>query len=155
MPSFSQRSLTELETCHDELQLVAREAIEITDFSVIHGHRTQRQQNELFDKGYSKLRWPDSKHNLTPSHAVDVIPYVAGIGGITGSSEQITQLQERWNCSRVAVEREIWWQYGKLWGVFEATASSFGIHLRSGADWDSDGSILDHRFVDAGHIELV
>lgn len=75
MPKFSARSLKNLEQCHPLLQLLMYEAIKVTDFSVICGFRGEKEQNEAYDRGNSKLKWPQSKHNQTPSLAVDIVPY--------------------------------------------------------------------------------
>ena len=75
MPKFSARSLKNLEQCHPLLQLLMYEAIKVTDFSVICGFRGEKEQNEAYARGNSKLKWPQSKHNQTPSLAVDIVPY--------------------------------------------------------------------------------
>lgn len=75
MPKFSARSLKNLEQCHPLLQLLMYEAIKVTDFSVICGFRGEKEQNEAYSRGNSKLKWPQSKHNQTPSLAVDIVPY--------------------------------------------------------------------------------
>jgi len=49
--------------------------IKKTDFSVICGHRDANAQNLAYTQGHSKLKWPNSKHNKTPSEAVDIVPY--------------------------------------------------------------------------------
>ena len=72
---FSERSLKNLAQCHQHLQLIAHEAIKEFDFVVICGHRGEKEQNEAFAKGTSKLRYPHSKHNKTPSLAFDACPY--------------------------------------------------------------------------------
>jgi peptidoglycan L-alanyl-D-glutamate endopeptidase CwlK len=51
------------------------EAIKVTDFSVICGFRGEKEQNEAYSSGHSKLKWPQSKHNKIPSEAVDIVPY--------------------------------------------------------------------------------
>lgn len=72
---FSDRSLRNLETCVEPLQLVAHRAIQVIDFSVLCGHRGREAQNDAFDQGASKVRWPHSIHNLDPSEAFDLAPY--------------------------------------------------------------------------------
>jgi peptidoglycan L-alanyl-D-glutamate endopeptidase CwlK len=42
---------------------------------VLCGHRGQEAQDTAFKQGASKLKWPNSKHNKTPSLAVDIAPY--------------------------------------------------------------------------------
>lgn len=75
MPKFSDRSKKNLKECHVELQEVINEAIKYFDFAVICGHRGEQEQNEAFNKGNSKLKYPKSKHNKKPSDAVDLAPY--------------------------------------------------------------------------------
>lgn len=75
MPSFSQRSLDYLESCHPNLQKVAHEAIKHFDFAVICGHRGKAAQDKAFAEKKSKVKWPDSKHNKTPSMAMDCVPH--------------------------------------------------------------------------------
>jgi len=154
MPSYGARSRAALETAHPDLQTIGWKVIEVVDHSVIWGHRNEAQQNALFPK-YSQVTWPDSMHNALPSNAIDVVPWVPGIGAITGSPKQISEFVLKYDISRARVEADLWWQYGVLWGAFVSVAFDLGISIRSGADWDSDGSTLDTRFVDAGHIELV
>lgn len=154
MPSFSARSKKALETCHPDLQLIANEAIQVYDFTVIFGHRTEEQQNKLYPK-FTKVKWPDSKHNKDPSEAIDVVPYVKGIGALTGSRKQIHDLMLRFNKSQARIEQELWWQFGRLAAYFDQAARRNDISIRCGADWNSDGRLLDERFVDAGHFELV
>ena len=51
------------------------EAIKHFDFSVLEGHRPEREQNEAYDAGRSQRLWPTGSHNSMPSKAVDVAPY--------------------------------------------------------------------------------
>lgn len=73
--SFGTRSQAALETCDERLQLVAHRAIQVIDFSVLCGHRGREAQEDAFEGGYSKLRWPHSIHNRLPSQAFDLAPY--------------------------------------------------------------------------------
>jgi len=77
MYGFSRRSLINLSTCDDRLQQIAEEAIAISpiDFTVLCGHRTKKQQLIAYEEGKSKVQWPDSKHNNSPSLALDLAPY--------------------------------------------------------------------------------
>jgi peptidoglycan L-alanyl-D-glutamate endopeptidase CwlK len=47
----------------------------VRDITIICGFRGQKEQNEAFERGASKLQWPNSKHNQLPSRAVDAAPY--------------------------------------------------------------------------------
>jgi peptidoglycan L-alanyl-D-glutamate endopeptidase CwlK len=64
-----------LSQCHPDLQRIAFELIKEMDVVVICGHRGEKEQNEAFANGTSKLKFPKSKHNKTPSLAMDVVPY--------------------------------------------------------------------------------
>lgn len=87
MPKFSARSLKNLSQCHPDLQRIANVAIKEFDFIVICGHRGEKEQNAAFARGTSKLKFPKSKHNKTPSLAFDAVPYIKGApGGIDWSA---------------------------------------------------------------------
>lgn len=75
MPKFSTKSLKQLETCAVSLQTIAHGAIKVYDFSVLQGYRGQKEQDEAFKRGASKLKFPFSRHNKYPSHAMDLVPY--------------------------------------------------------------------------------
>ena len=48
------------------------------DITIVEGHRAEARQNQMVAEGKSRLRWPRSRHNSTPSMAVDIAPYVDG-----------------------------------------------------------------------------
>ena len=75
MYKFSKRSLDNLAQSHQDLQTVFNYVIKYRDCSVICGHRGELEQNAAYALGNSKLKYPRSKHNKTPSLAVDVLPY--------------------------------------------------------------------------------
>ena len=93
MPSFGSRSIERLSTAHEDLQKVFNEVIKHFDCSIIYGHRTSKEQFELFKKGreFQHGHWvitdkskvvtyldgidKKSKHNYTPALAVDVWKY--------------------------------------------------------------------------------
>lgn len=78
MPTFGKISKQRLVGVSLDLRAILDEAIKYTDFSVIWGHRDMQAQNEAFSDGRSHKRWPTSKHNAWPSHAVDIVPYPGG-----------------------------------------------------------------------------
>jgi hypothetical protein len=75
MPQFGTKSKAQLATIDPQLQDVLNDAIEHFDFTIVHGHRDQVQQDKAFAAGFSRNPWPTSKHNTTPSTAVDIVPY--------------------------------------------------------------------------------
>lgn len=75
MPTFSKSSQDKLSTCHPFLQEICNELIKETDFTVLCGYRGEVDQNEAYNTGKSKAKWGQSKHNASPSKAVDIAPY--------------------------------------------------------------------------------
>lgn len=75
MYKFSKKSLERLNECHPDLQKIAHELIKKMDVTVLCGFRGEQEQNAAFINGKSKLQWPRSKHNRTPSEAMDLAPY--------------------------------------------------------------------------------
>lgn len=129
MPKFSNLSKAALATCHPLLQQVMEEAIRHIDFTVLEGHRGKEAQNKAFDDGFSKVRWPNGKHNKTPSLAVDIAPYPIV-----------------WNDT----ERFVYFA-----GFIMAIAAMKGIPLRWGGDWNRNTQVKDEKFRDWGHFELI
>jgi peptidoglycan L-alanyl-D-glutamate endopeptidase CwlK len=82
MAVFGSKSLARLSTCHPVLQVLMKRAIETApegmDFSVVYGVRTKEEQDAAYAAGNSRLKWPKSKHNSSPSMAVDIAPFVNG-----------------------------------------------------------------------------
>lgn len=155
MPSFSRQSRDRLAECHPDLQAVANDAIQHVDFTVLKGYRGEQEQNKLFPQ-YTSVRWPLSKHNRWPSDAFDFAPYVEGIGAITGSDKQVSDLMVRFNTSEARVRSFVHGSYGVVIGGIHCSARRLRVSLRFGADWDGDGIlVLDHSLADWGHVELV
>ena len=75
MPSFSDKSLAELNTCEQDLIDLFTDVVKVFDCSVLEGHRNKNKQHTAFINKKSKVDWPDSKHNSLPSQGVDVMPY--------------------------------------------------------------------------------
>lgn len=109
MPKFSNTSKNKLASCHPDLQRLCEEAIKDMDFTVLCGHRNEKDQNEAFDKGASKLKWPCSKHNTIPSKAVDLAPYPVD-----------------WNDLQ---------RFKDLAECMKSHARTLGIKIQAGADW--------------------
>lgn len=73
-------SLEKLKQCHPKLQRLIRRVDEIYPVHVICGIRSKEDQNKAFEEKKSKLKFPESKHNVGPetgrtlSEAVDLVP---------------------------------------------------------------------------------
>lgn len=128
MYSFGSRSKERLATCHQDIQFVMNEAIRMIDFTVLCGHRTKEEQDKAYKAGRSKLQFPQSKHNKTPSLAIDVAPWPID-----------------------------WHRKGRFYymaGIIMGIARGMGIKMRFGGDWSMDGDITDQTFNDLPHFEL-
>jgi peptidoglycan L-alanyl-D-glutamate endopeptidase CwlK len=132
MPRFGKTSAANLATCHADLQTIMNELVKYQDVSVTCGRRGKSVQNDLFMRGKSTLRFPDSKHNALPTElslAVDVQPYPVN-----------------WNDLG---------SFYMMVGRIKQIADQKGIKIRVGADWDMDGKTDDQKFNDCPHVELV
>lgn len=129
MNTYSRLSEERLSTCHFDLRRIFREALQVMDHSILCGHRGNEEQDRAFDEGNSKLQWPESKHNRSPSMAVDAMPYPID-----------------WN----DVERSFYFA-----GIVKGIAHCLGIPIRWGGDWNGDNRFRDERFRDLAHYELI
>jgi len=153
MYKFSKTSGERLDECDIKLQIVGNHAIQYVDFSVITGHRNKATQNSLYPK-FTKVKWPNGKHNSYPSKAIDVAPYISPYGTITGHPTQIVSIAKTRNISKAQAEEFVVKAYARLIGIMEGIAFEKGVKLRVGLDWDGDFDTLDQKFNDLGHIEL-
>jgi len=128
MPRFGKRSRKNLESCDKRLQDIFNEVIKYVDCSVLEGHRNEDRQNKLYDEGKTKVKFPNGRHNSSPSRAVDVTPYPVD-----------------WD------DRE---RQTLFAGFVLGIAQSMGIKLRWGGDWDQDFQVQDNRFDDFPHFEI-
>jgi peptidoglycan L-alanyl-D-glutamate endopeptidase CwlK len=140
MPSFSQASAAKLATCDARLVRLFSEAVKHVDCTVLTGKRGKAEQDEAFETGHSKLKWPASKHNCPLpsdpskedpnglSRAVDVAPYPID-----------------WK------DRD---RFVLFAGFVIGLAKSMGIPLRWGGDWNRNWKVSDEKFQDLPHFEL-
>lgn len=134
---YGARSTIRLETCDRRLVHVFHAAIEtgLIDITILDGRRGRLLQDEYYAAGRSKVKWPNSKHNvLEPdrlSKAVDAAPFVSG---------KVSFCKE--HCIFLA-------------GVVLACAVRMGIAIRWGGNWDMDGEpVTDQDFNDLVHFEI-
>lgn len=128
MPSFGKSSQDKLATCDPRLQKVFNEVIKYFYCTVIEGHRGEEAQNKAFAEGKSKLKYPQGKHNKTPSLAADVLPYPID-----------------WNDTN---------RMRYFAGFVVGIAATMGIKLRWGGDWNQNTELKDNSFNDLPHFEI-
>jgi len=128
MYKFSRKSREKLNQCDERIQHVMDEVIKTVDCTIVTGHRDEETQNEMFRTGKSKLKYPQGKHNATPSLAIDVAPYPVD-----------------WK------DRE---RFTLFAGFVIGIAKQFNVNLRWGGDWDMDWQVKDNNFDDLIHFEI-
>ena len=74
MPKLSAKSQAKLNTCHSDLIKLIEAVAETEKCAVICGFRGRHEQEKAYYEGKSKAKFGQSKHNLKPSMAVDVVP---------------------------------------------------------------------------------
>ena len=129
MPSFGKSSLAKLNTCHPDIIKVMQEAIKHYDFTVVYGTRSVEEQQKLYKVGRKLVKgvWTTvgktvtnldgvnkkSKHNYSPSLAIDIAPWVDG--------------DIPWN--DIA-------EFKKMAQIVKNAAVTVGVNLTWGGDWE-------------------
>ena len=129
MPKFGNTSKRRLATCDEDLQELFQEVVKFFDCSILEGHRGEETQNKYFDEGKSQVKWPDGKHNSSPSTALDVAPYPID-----------------WD------DTDRFYYFA---GFVKGVAFNIGIPIRWGGDWDDDTDVKETKFKDLVHFELM
>jgi peptidoglycan L-alanyl-D-glutamate endopeptidase CwlK len=129
MYKFSKKSQEQLDTCCDALRVLCNEIIEVYDITVIQGYRSNEEQDKLFNDGFSKVKGGQSKHNTSPSKAVDIAPYPID-----------------WH------DRD---RYFYLAGIAFKIAQEYGFKIRWGGDWKGEKDFASNGFNDLGHFEMI
>lgn len=131
MRHFGPRSRRVYASLCPELQKMCDYVLqEVCDISLVTGHRTEQEQNALYPT-YTKVRWPNSKHNSYPSMAVDLQPY--------------PYPQD---------EVELRGQLAYIAGRVVEWAKANDLDIRWGGDWDQDNDLVDNEFDDYFHFEV-
>ena len=131
MPKLGRRSKSRLKGVDPKLVNVLNEVCKYFDITVIEGLRSQERQNELVAQGKSKTKF--GKHVW--GKAVDIAPYPID-----------------WDARD---------DFHYLGGFVLATATSMGIKIRWGGDWNASSlfkgqrTTKDNNFDDLVHFELL
>ena len=133
MPMFSERSTIKLRTCDPLLVNLFLAVVADFDCTVLCGHRSQLEQDEVYHRGLSQLLFPHSRHNKIPSEAVDVVPYFSQKPHI------------RWDDLQ---------SFCLFAGFVLGVASQKGIYVRWGGNFNMSDDIHSNKFVDMPHFEL-
>ena len=137
--SFGKGSRAKLDTCDSRLIEIAEKALSygVMDFAVTCGHRSVEEQFELYQQRLSTMDGVNkkSKHNYSPSLAMDLMPYPAVVNGV-----------DVWEDKQ---------RFCVLAGMIYVAAAELGYSVRWGGDWDGDGNNADSTFHDMPHFEVI
>jgi len=136
MPKYSSASKKKLLLAHPDLQIIFNEVIKYYDNTIVYTFRNEELQNNLYEQGLTKKKYPHSKHNIYYSMAVDSAPYIDG-----------TVSQDMYQCYHYA---------GFVKGIAQMLLNEGKIShkLIGGSDWDNDNNVNDQKFRDLWHFEL-
>ncbi len=121
-------SLARLCTCHKDLIDLIIEVDRLIPIRVLTGFRDKDEQDKAFSEGKTKVEYPNSKHNMAPSRAVDIAFVPVNFNNIK--------------------------KFYFMAGVVLSLAYKMKIKVRWGGDWDSDLDFNDQKFFDLVHFEL-
>lgn len=140
MPKFNKQSLVKLKECDHHLVILFEAVIKFRDCTILTGSRNQFDQDEAYANGKSKVKFPNSKHNVLPlSYAVDVAPYFA----------------DRKPADRISLIYDDVIEFGHyVLGIRDMLGMK--TRIRWGGDWNGNyRSFDDENFVDGFHWEVV
>ena len=145
MPKYGERSLKVREELHPDLQKIFDTVIKKFDHSLVEGYRGKEAQDKAFEKGTSQVRFPNGKHNIFPSIAVDAYPYpMNDLNASTAREREIYIQRMSYFAGFVMGIASMLYEQGKI-----------SHKLVWGADWNSDTELKDHSFRDYPHFELL
>jgi len=134
MPKFSKSSQDKLLNADPEFQVLFNYVIKYFDCKILCSERGEEAQNKAYRDGFSKTRYPNSKHNSLPSEAIDVVPFPIEwkntnrmryfIGFVMGIAKML-----------------------KMYGAMDK-------EIVSGIDWNDNTILKDQRFNDFPHFQI-
>ena len=130
MAKFSAASKARLSACHRDLQSVFNLVVKEFDCKGLEGRRGPKKQNQYFEEGKSRIRWPNGPHNANPSDAVHVVPYP-----FPGWKNTVA--------------------FYFFAGYVIKAAEELGVEIRWGGDWNRNKIMNDQTFMDLIHFERV
>ena len=91
---YGPKSIAQRATLHPDLQKLVDEIAKEVNCSILCGHRNKEDQDAAYSKGTSKVTWPNSRHNSTPSEAVDIVPFPCNWQDIKAFKEMAVKIKE-------------------------------------------------------------
>lgn len=155
MPNFGKRSQEQRATVTQKLKNIVDSAIKIFDFSFVCGRRSKEDQDEAYNKGYSKVQWPNSKHNTKVpedlAKAMDLYPHPRPVWTKDLLNDIDSNMLHK---SEILKMLKDWARWYYLAGLIKGIAHEQGTDIRQGCNWDSDSDFTDQKFDDIPHHEI-
>jgi peptidoglycan L-alanyl-D-glutamate endopeptidase CwlK len=125
------------ETIDKDLLTVIRHTQKQCEYKIVCLYRGEEEQNKLYIKGLTKLKYPMSKHNQIPVKAMDIIP-------------------KKYNNNPYDRITDFYWIAGCIYAESEKLYDDGEIshHIRWGGDWNMNNVFYDNKFNDLSHFEL-
>ena len=136
MSRYSKKSKIKLMSCDAVLRDIMLDVDLVIEATIIEGHRPEETQNEYFNTGRSKVKFPNSAHNKILSKAVDASPFPIPKNWGIGNAKEMAK-------------------FYLFAGVVKGVALKHGRQIRWGGDWDNDNDFDDQTFDDLVHFELI
>jgi len=133
MASYGRVSKERLSHAHPDLQRFANRLILVFDHTVVCSYRNEEDQEDAYRNGKSKVHWPNSRHNVTPSLALDLAPWDSDLRVIDWGARD---------------------RFILMAGVALQLAREMSLPIIWGGDWDNDTYMRDHTFLDFPHYQL-
>lgn len=149
MNTFSARSMAHYQKLHPDLQKVADKVLEHRDCAITDSYRGDVEQQAAFDKGLSRAKPGQSKHNRLPSEAMHLVPFPVPVPPDPNLTHQIDSAER---ARQAAAE---WREYAFFAGRVLQAADDLGIRIRWGGDWNENDTTVDNHFNDLQHYELM
>jgi peptidoglycan LD-endopeptidase CwlK len=118
---YGNKSKQRLSECAEPLQILMNKVLEETehDITILCGSRSKEEQDAAYAAGNSKLKYPRSKHNQTPSLAVDVAPYPIDWKDIAAFKELGALVKRTWDSMSQAEKEGYTLSWGGDWKSFK------------------------------------
>lgn len=142
---FGTQSEANLKNVHPELVAVHRAVLPHYDHSITDGERLMSEQIKNVEKGVSKTL--DSKHLIQPSgfaEATDSMPFPKG---------DWRKIEQCLDAVRKIDPTMALLRFYHFQGFFLGIATSQGVDIRQGIDWNQNTDLSDQTFFDLPHNE--
>lgn len=156
MSKYSNASIERLNSARSDLKRVFAFLITYFDHSILCGYRDKKDQNKAFKSKFSKLKYPQSKHNKIPSEGIDALPWDGEekkVHWIT-KNDLVKMVKENSRDEFLGTLEDLLQIY-MFAGMVKAAGWKDGVDVRWGGDWDGDFKLLDQSFDDLAHYEVI